>query len=294
MMTSLDTSLRKHKTLRKFYQQIYYVLLKRHVYAITSPLRVLPDLIVIGVVRGGTTSLYHYLSQHPCIAKSAYDELGFFDSNFHLGLNWYRSLFPTTFEKNRIKSKYGHFMTYDVTPFYIYNPHVAQRILDVLPHVKIISILRNPVDRAYSNYYLGVRSGDEKRTFENTIDSDLKLIQEHENDSKNDNYFEQIIGKSYLARGFYTEQLQLWMDKFPKEQLLVISSKDLASKTADTLAIVFDFLNLPNHNIKDLSKRNEVKYPPMNPDTRKMLVDYFRPHNEKLYSLLGRRFDWDK
>jgi len=269
-------------------------LLKRHVYAITSPLRVLPDLIVIGVVRGGTTSLYHYLSQHPCIAKSAYDELGFFDSNFHLGLNWYRSLFPTTFEKNRIKSKYGHFMTYDVTPFYIYNPHVAQRILDVLPHVKIISILRNPVDRAYSNYYLGVRSGDEKRTFENTIDSDLKLIQEHENDSKNDNYFEQIIGKSYLARGFYAEQLQLWMDKFPKEQLLVISSEDLASKTADTLTTIFDFLGLPNHKIKDLTKRNEAKYPPMNPDTRKTLVEYFKPHNEKLYSLLGRRFDWDK
>jgi hypothetical protein len=278
----------------KFYQQIFYVLLKRHVYAATSHIRVLPDLIVIGVVRGGTTSLYHYLSQHPCITKSAYDELGFFDSNFHLGLNWYRSLFPTIFERNRIKSKYGHFMTFDVTPFYIYNPHAAQRVLDTLPRAKIISILRNPVDRAYSNYYLGVRSGNEKRTFEDAINYDLKIIQNNKDMSKDDNYFEQIIGKSYLARGFYAEQLQIWMNKFPREQLLIISTEDLATKTNNTLEIIFDFLGLPNHRIKDLTKRNEAEYPPMNPDTRKMLIEYFKPYNEKLYSLLGRRFDWDR
>jgi len=282
--------LRKNSILYDIYQQLYYVLLKRHVYALTSTFRVLPDLIVIGVVRGGTTSLYHYLSQHPCITKSAYDELGFFDDNYHLGLNWYRSMFPTRFIKNRIIKKYGKFMTYEVTPFYIYNPKVVQRIYDILPKIKVIAVLRNPVDRAYSNYYLGVRSNDEKRTFEDAIDSDLKKIQ----DTSNDDYFGQMIDKSYIARGFYSEQLQIWMDKFPKEQLLVISSEDLARKTDDTLAIIFDFLKLPNYKIRDLTKRNEAKYPPMNQDTRKMLVDYFRPHNEKLYSLLGRKFDWDK
>jgi hypothetical protein len=185
-------------------------------------------------------------------------------------------------------------MTFDVTPFYIYNPHAAQRVLDTLPRAKIISILRNPVDRAYSNYYLGVRSGNEKRTFEDAINYDLKIIQNNKDMSKDDNYFEQIIGKSYLARGFYAEQLQIWMNKFPREQLLIISTEDLATKTNNTLEIIFDFLGLPNHRIKDLTKRNEAEYPPMNPDTRKMLIEYFKPYNEKLYSLLGRRFDWDR
>ena len=84
------------------------------------------------------------------------------------------------------------------------------------------------------------------------------------------------------------------MNKFPKSQLLVVSSEDLATETDNTLATIFDFLGLPNHKIKDLTKRNEAKYPPMNPDTRKTLVEYFRSHNEKLYSLLGRKFNWDK
>jgi len=282
--------LRKNSILYDIYKATHYILFKRHIYGLTSSLRVLPDFIVIGVVRGGTTSIYHYLGQHNCIRKSAYDELGFFDDNYHLGLNWYRSMFPTRFIKNRIIKKYGKFMTYEVTPFYIYNPKVVQRIYDILPKIKVIAVLRNPVDRAYSNYYLGVRSNDEKRTFEDAIDSDLKKIQ----DTSNDDYFGQMIDKSYIARGFYSEQLQIWMDKFPKEQLLVISSEDLARKTDDTLAIIFDFLKLPNYKIRDLTKRNEAKYPPMNQDTRKMLVDYFRPHNEKLYSLLGRKFDWDK
>lgn len=291
---SISSYLHKCKGVKKFYQQIYYVLLKRHVYALTAPIRVLPDLIVIGVVRSGTTSLYHYLSQHPCITKSAYDELGFFDSNFHLGLNWYRSLFPTIFERNHIKSRHGHFMTFDVTPFYIYNPKAAQRILEILPHAKIIAVLRNPVDRAYSNYYLGVRSGNEKRTFEDVVNSELKIIHDSADMPKDNNYFEQIVGKLYLARGFYAEQIQIWMNKFPKEQLLIISSEDLATKTDDTLATIFGFLGLPNRRIKDLTKRNEAKYPPMNSATRKILADYFRPYNEKLYSLLGYRFDWDK
>jgi len=294
MIRRLNLSLNKHKGLKRFYQQLYYVLLKRHVYALTSTFRVLPDLIVIGVVRGGTTSLYNYLSQHPCITKSAYDELGFFDDNYHLGLNWYRSMFPTKFTKNRIIKKYGKFMTYDVTPFYIYNPNAAQRIREVLPQTKIIAVLRNPVDRAYSNYYLGVRSGNEKRTFEDAVISDLNSIQNNRDMPKNNNYFEQIIGGSYLTRGFYAEHLQMWANKFPKEQLFVISSEELARKTMETLQVVFDFLNLPDYKIKDLTKKNEAKYPTMNQDTRKMLIEYFRPHNENLYSLLGKRFDWDK
>ena len=115
-----------------FLVKIKHVILKRHVYGWSSPLRVLPDLIVIGVVRSGTTSLYHYLSQHPSIVKSAYDELGYFDSNYNLGLNWYRSLFPTIFEKKKIKQKSGKFMTYDVTPFYIYNKKAPKRIQNIL------------------------------------------------------------------------------------------------------------------------------------------------------------------
>ncbi len=274
-------------------KKIYHMLYKRHIYGVTSPLRVLPDFMVIGVGRGGTTSLYHYLGQHPCIVKAAYDELGFFDTNFGLGIYWYRSLFPTILHKRRIILKWKQCMTYDVTPSYIRHPWIIQRILKFLPNVKLIAILRNPVDRAYSHYHMGKRDGNEKRTFDDVIKIDIDRLENKKNLDV-DEYFNTIVERSYLARGFYAEQLQIWMDRFPKEQLLVISSEDLASKTEETLATIFDFLKLPNYKIRDLTKRNEAKYPPMNPDTRKTLVEYFKPYNEKLYSLLGRKFDWDK
>ena len=113
---------------KKIYQKFLYGLIKRHYYYLSSPFRVLPECFVIGVVRSGTTSLYHYLSQHPSIAPAAYDELGYFDDNYHLGVNWYKSLFPTKFTRNKIIKKHGKFLTYDVTPFYIYIPLVAKRI----------------------------------------------------------------------------------------------------------------------------------------------------------------------
>ena len=277
----------------KFYRIVYYILLKRHIYGLTSPIRLLPDFIVIGVVRGGTTSLYHYLAQHSCIRKSAYDEIGFFDDNFHLGLNWYRSMFPTKFTKQSIEKKYGKFMTYEVTPFYIYNPTVANRILSLLPTIKLIALLRNPVDRAYSNYQLAIRSGKEKRSFEEVIEFDMKFIEKNKGGLKDDNYFHSIVARSPLARGFYAEQLQIWVNLFPKMQLLVISTEDLDSRPNETLATIFEFLNLPNYQIKDLTKRNEAKYPSMKPETRKCLLEYFRPYNEQLYHLIGKKFQWD-
>ena len=105
----------------KLLNKIKHIVVKRHVYGWSSSLRVLPNLVVIGVVRSGTTSLYHYLSQHPSIVKSTYDELGYFDSNYKLGLNWYKSFFPSIFEKKKVIQKNKKFMTYDVTPFYIYH-----------------------------------------------------------------------------------------------------------------------------------------------------------------------------
>ena len=89
---------------KNLYQKFRYGLIKRHFYYLTSSFRTLPSFFVIGGVRCGTTSLYHYLGQHNSIKQATYDELGYFDDNFHLGLNWYRSLFPTKFiqKKNRI------------------------------------------------------------------------------------------------------------------------------------------------------------------------------------------------
>ena len=105
---------------KRLYWNIRYQLLARHFYAITGPLRTLPDFIIIGAMKSGTTSLYNYICEHPCVLPAAYDEVGFFDDNFHLGLNWYRSLFPTKKQIDNIRKKEGIAITGEDTPFYFW------------------------------------------------------------------------------------------------------------------------------------------------------------------------------
>jgi hypothetical protein len=281
-------------SIKKIYQKVFYGLIKRHYYYLSSPFRVLPECFVIGVVRSGTTSLYHYLSQHPCIGSSAYDEIGYFDDNYHLGVNWYKSLFPTKFTKNKIIKKHGKFLAYDVTPFYIYNPLVTRRILESFPGAKIISNLRNPIDRAYSNYILMHQEGDTTKTFEEMIQIAMDEIEKNKAKLNDEVYIADTFYQNILARGFYADQLKIWFEKFQKKQILIIPSEDLALKPDQVLTKVFEFLDLPYFKIKDFTRQNKREYLPMKDETRKLLIEFYKPYNKKLFGMLDRKFDWDK
>ena len=279
--------------IKNFYRFLRYTVISRHVYVMTFPFRVLPDFLVIGVGRSGTTSLYYYLDQHPSIVKSSYDEIGFFDDNFHLGLSWYRSMFTTIFTKFLIKLKTKYFMTYEVTPWYVRRPWTARRIKKIFPNIKLIIVLRNPIDRTYSHYHLSTQN-DEKRDFKVVIKEDMKNISQWNITEKNDSYFSNQVQNSKLARGFYYEQIIPWFELFSKEQIMIISSEDLASKTQSTLREIFSFLELPIYDIKNTEKVNVSKYSKMDQETRNLLIDFFRPYNEKLFEYLNREFDWNK
>ena len=277
----------KNQTLVKIFRNFKYVLIKRHIYGLTSSIRVLPDFFVIGGVRSGTTSMYHYLGQHPSIEKSAYDELGFFDDNFRLGWGWYRTLFPTTITKKNIKRKTGKFLTFDDTPFYIYSEDVAKKIKNYFPKTKLIVILRNPIERAHSNYHLAVRMGDEKRTFDQTIDDEIQKIGKYDEIKMDD-----FISQSYLGRGLYAKQLEIWFKHFSASAIKVLESNRFSNNTKETMNEIFEFLDLPDHNITNLEKKNVAEYPPMRTETRQKLCDFFSEYNEKLYDMLKVRYDW--
>ena len=280
---------------KNLYQRFRYGLIKRHFYYLTSSFRTLPSFFVIGGVRCGTTSLYHYLGQHNCIKQATYDELGYFDDNFHLGLNWYRSLFPTKFTQKKIESEYKKFLTYDVTPFYIYNPLVVDRIFKFSPNAKIIAVLRNPIDRAYSNYNQKMQDeGDTKTTFEEIVYSEIEKIENNENNQENNAFLVDEFYELLLARGFYAKQLEFWFKKFPRKNILLISSEELATNTDKTISEIFEFLEVPDQKINDLTKQNKIKYPKMKDSTREILINFFKPHNEKLFGMLGRRFNWNE
>ena len=110
---------------------------------------------------------------------------------------------------------------------------------------------------------------------------------------KNDSYFSTIVEGSYLARSFYQEQLEIWFKLFPKKQILIIKSEDLANRTTEVVKDIFNFLMLPEYKIKNVSKHNVSDYSKMNSSTRKILIEFFRPYNKKLYEFLDRDFGWD-
>ena len=289
----LIASKKSQNKMNVLFQKLYYQFYQRHIYALTGPIRSLPDFIIIGTVRSGTTSLYSNICEHPCVLPAAYDELGFFDSNFHLGLNWYRSLFPTNFSKWYVKRKMKFAITGEDTPFYIWNPDVAQRILKILPNVKLIVLFRNPVDRAYSNYHLGRRDGDENLSFEDAIQSELENLKKLEKNSEK-NIEKYTIPRSYVAKGFYSEQLKTWLKLFKREQLFITSTENFELNPQETLNQIFDFLQIPKYEITHPKKYKVASYPKMENETRKFLVNFYKKFNDELFELIGKEFDGNK
>ena len=277
-----------NRIIKKIYRFVRYVIIQRNVYGLTSFMRVSPDFFVAGVVRSGTTSLYHNLDKHPSIVKSAYDELGFFDSNFQLGWMWYRSLFPTNIQKRKVEKESGKFLTFDDTPFYIYNSVVAKRIKKFFPETKIIVVLRNPIDRAYSNYFLGVKSGNEKRTFEDIVEEEIDLV----NKRNKKLLFDETLSETHLGRGLYSDQLKIWFELFDRNRIKIIKSEEFSQKPEKIMNEIFEFLEIKECNIDDFEKKNVAKYPPMKKETRKKLVKFFEPFNDELYNMLNVNFEW--
>ena len=126
----------KNSGVKNLTRSIYNIILKRGISGITSTWRVLPDFIIIGTVRSGSTSLYYNICNHPSILPAAYDEIGFFDSNYHLGMNWYRSMFPLKSNMERIRSETKYALTGEDTPFYFWKIDAANRIRKILPKIK--------------------------------------------------------------------------------------------------------------------------------------------------------------
>ena len=261
---------------------------------ITSPLRRFPNFIIIGSAKSGTSSLYDYIVQHPEIdilpnykrRLPKEKEIYFFDENFSLGKFWYKSNFSFAYSKKQMG---------EANPNYIYHPLVPNRIQKTIPNCKFIVILRNPVDRAYSDYQMKVKNKLEKLTFEEAIKNEDKRIKgEVKRIIEKQEFSFNFTAYSYLNRGKYAEQLERWFKKFPRKQFYILSTDDLKKNSDQILNEIFKFLDLDGQKIDILTKKNTGSYKSMNVETRTELVEYFKPHNEKLYKLLGRDFEWDK
>jgi hypothetical protein len=244
-----------------------------------------PDFIIIGAQKCGTTSLYEYLMQHPQIVAASQKEVHFFDLNFAKGVDWYRQQFQPVSENS---------ITGEASPYYIFHPLVPQRIYELFPQVKLIVLLRNPVERAISHYYHEVRLGCEELGLEDAIAQEsarlegetAKMLADETYYSYNHQHY------TYLSRGIYIEQLKNWMQFFPKEQFLVLPSEELYTKPNIVLNQVLEFLKLPNYQLSQYGKYNLGEYPAVTPEIRQQLQEYFQQYNQQLEEYLGVKFNW--
>ena len=268
---------------------------------VTSPFRILPSFLIIGVSKGGTTSLFEYLIQHPDIEPPLQKEVNYFNRLNrpffeYLGLYWYKSFFPTVFKTNEHRVNYKReLITGEATTHYIFNenkniPAMVQRLM---PSVKLIALLRNPIDRAYSHYQMFVNEGREPPAFEDAIKCELTPTIKRKK-----LFFSQGLNQrhpySYLARGFYVDQLIQWEKCFSKRQFIIFETDELNLDPQRIVNRVFRFLGIPEYDLTSLTKHNVGSYPEMSFDTRKMLIEYFRPYNERLGQHLNTKFDWDR
>ena len=273
----------------------YKFSLKKFYRSLTSGSRVLPNFIIIGAGRAGTTALYSYLIQHPSIipASTENDEpvadLHFFEYMISDKISWYKSHFPR-------KSK-NSFITGEFTSTYMYHKNVPERIFNLIPKIKLIVILRNPIDKAYSTYNQQSHFNEFVSSFEETIKAEftrIDLIKDHIEYTNNNPDFDNYVAYNIIRHGIYFNYLEKWFKIFSKEQILVVDSNELENFPQQTLNKVFEFLSLPSHEIPNLAKVNVGKYAPMAESTRKSLIEFYKPHNAKLNNLLGTNFDWNK
>jgi hypothetical protein len=246
--------------------------------AVGSTTGALPDFVIIGAMRCGTSALYAILSQHQHVERAATKELHYFDRFFEQGIDWYSRCFPAPKWIDGRRS-----ITGEATPKYLPDPSVPERMAQVIPQARLIVLLRNPIDRAYSHYRHELSHIGETRGFE-------EAIIEAEKTQPHDPF-------GYLSRGIYVDQLVSWSKFFNEEQMLVLKSEHFFERPQETLKLVLGFLDLPDWESpfsrppqnRGYYRRKNYK---MDPDIRLRLQEYFRPHNQRLYEYLGVDFGW--
>lgn len=283
----------------------------------------LPDFIIGGAIKGGTTSFNYYLKQHPQVFMSTFKEPRYFayepDNPDHVEGRGLRFPIKTLEEYAALFEGAGHDqLAGETSPHYLRSPVAPRRIREAIPNARIIFSLRDPVRRAYSSYWHRVRLGLEDRPVEEVL----------------------VEGDQAVSHGLYYATLQNWYDCFDKQQIMIVLFDDLVRDALGTFADICRFLGIDDTFVPDLTVRNKggalknqrlgrfyerlkkhplrqainplvpeglrqkmvdtrnnnfEEPPPMPPDLARRLYDYYRDENERLESLLGRDLSaWKK
>lgn len=233
-----------------------------------------PDYLILGAQKCGTTSLKEYIRQHPdegfnCARK----EIGYFSEHWVEDIDWYEDQFPI-----------GHTVG-EKCPEYLFYPKVPNRVASTYPDLKLIVLLRDPVDRAYSqywhNYYAPNYADRETRSFRDAVQGKDITFEDWDNLTETINHY------SYTERGQYAWQIRRWLKHFDISQFHFIKSEDFFVNTQEEFDRACAFLGSQSYIIQPIPYLKQ-NYKPMPPKVRKSLQEYFKFFNDDLEELFEK------
>lgn len=261
----------------------------------TAARRVLPTMLVVGGQRCGTTTLFKALLEHPgFIGPRLRKGVHYFDLSPGRSLDWYRSHFPTEATVARTSERHGHAVVIgESSPYYMWHPLAAERIVAALPDVKVVALLRDPVDRAYSAHAHELARGFETESFERALDLEDERLAGEEDKLRSGAVLRSLPHQhlAYVRRGQYVEQLEHLESVFGRQRMLVLDSVDLWSSAAEHWPQVTAFLGLPDRPVS-LDVHNARSRSPMSDALRRRLEDHYVAYDERLAKWWGRTPSW--
>ena len=249
-------------------------------YRMTAPWRRLPDFLLIGAQKSGTTSLFHYLSQHPGVARNprGRKEVYFFNNDYTRGLSFYRQYFP-------LKSVDG--LVGEGSTVYLHSEGVPSRVAHMLPDVKVLAVLREPAARAISHYFHHVQRGRETRSIDEAFSPEI--LEMYTRGELRDG-----LSYRYLSNGDYAKHLKSWRSYFNEKKFCLIQAEALFLQPQDVYDQVCRFLALPTVELSDFSTLNIGHKKAEHPETQKRLEIFYQSVVQDLWDLKLIDFKWDE
>lgn len=309
-------SLLKRCLAHPFYYFRQKVVQIKHVFteAAAFPHRKKVDFMLIGTQKGGTTSLHDYLCQHPeCMGSKAKEPMFFlYPCVYDLGFKWYRNLWMNARPVSKLPR---NCLLFESSTWYSYWPEVAGKLFEYNPGLKFIFLVRNPIDRAYSQYNMLIQRDKKQLLYEYHLfqeEYDVKQFVDQLLDipAYPFSYWARLEMRQYsdsvdatvrilpdfLHRGIYCNQLENFYKYFKKEQILIINSRELKNSRVETLRKVESFLNVSHMDWSgsDLEEKHISYYTlPFPVEIRQELQRFFEPYNKKLYDMIGQDLGWN-
>lgn len=262
----------------------------------TSGLRVFPDFLLVGAQRCGTTSLFRALLSHPHVLRANFLKgVNYFDVAHERDLSWYRAHFPLVATARRHAAP-GHdrAQVFEASGYYMFHPHAPRRIAETLPEVKIVAMVRDPVERAFSAYKHEFARGFETEPLERALAlEDARIAPELDRMLRDPGYQSAIYRhQAYRRRGQYAEQLQRFVDLLGEHRVHVVQSELFFTQPEDEYARLLGFLGLPSVMPASFDRYNPRPSAPLDPSVAARLREHFEPHDAALERFLDAQPSW--